>query len=322
MDSRNRFDAAYGLASSGDRRPFCSTSPAHIDLIDIVSFARVVESGSISDAAERLGVAKSIVSRRVSRLEATLGAKLLNRTPRGTTVTEIGREYHARSEIGLMELEFAQEAVRKSTNEVSGLLRIQVQTGFGEAVIAPLLADFARLHPRIQFDVRFEDREVDMSTEAYDVAIWPGPASDPTLIMSKIAKIRWVIVGSPAYFEERGRPVRPADLTGHDVLLHTLDRGIWRLKGAADWESVRMNSTFRADNVHMLISAVRANLGLALLPMCLVGKLLESGEMETVLTSHANEWPDLHIFMPPARSGIGRVRALVAFLREKLRREI
>ncbi len=83
-----------------------------------------------------------------------------------------------------------------------------------------------------------------------------------------------------------------------------------------------MNSTFRADNVRMLISAVRANLGLALLPMCLVDNLLERGEMETLLTSRANDWPDLHIFMPPARSGIGRVRVLVAFLRERLRREV
>lgn len=296
--------------------------PAPVDLLDVTSFVRVVETGSIANAAARLGIAKSIVSRRVSRLEAVLGAQLLTRTPKGTTPTDIGRVYYARAEAGLMELESAQEVVSKLTSEVSGLLRVQVQTAFGEFVFAPLLAEFARLHPQVQFDIRFEDRQVNMTAEAYDVAIWPGPGSDPKLITRKIAGIRWAVIASPAYLDARGRPTTPAELSAHDALLHGLDSGNWHLQRTNGWEHVRMNSSFRADNGHMLLTAARADLGLALVPMFMVQELLEQGELEAVLPAFPHAWPDLHIFMPPQRAGIARVRALVTFLYQKLDGEV
>jgi DNA-binding transcriptional LysR family regulator len=296
--------------------------PSNVDLSDVIAFVRVVETGSIANAAARLGVAKSVVSRRVSRLEKVLGATLMTRTPRGTTLTDVGREYHARAAFGLSELESARDAVVKSTTEISGPLRIQMPVAFGEFCLAPLLAEFARLHPRIQFDVRFEDRQVNMIAEAYDLAIWPGVVPDSILITRKLAKVRWVVVGSPAYLDLRGRPASPEDLLTHDAALYALDSGRWRFHGPDGWQHVRISTRFRTDNGKMLLATAQAGLGLVLVPLFIVRDLLERGELEVVLPAFPHEGADLHLFMPPARAGVARVRALVNFLSQNVEREI
>ncbi len=296
--------------------------PAPVDLLDVISFVRVVETGGIANAAARLGIAKSIVSRRISRLEKVLGAQLLIRTPRGTTLTDVGRKYHARAGGGLAELESAREVVNKLTGDISGLLRIQVQTAFGETIFAPLLAEFALLHPRIQLDISCEDRRVDMSAESYDLAIKPGTDSDLTLVTRKLAKVRWVVVASPAYLDAEGRPTNPSDMNAYRALLHVQDTGNWRFQGADGWEHVRMYSEFRTDNGQMLLAAALAGLGVTLVPRFMVEGPLMRGELEAVLPAFPHEGADLQIFMPPARSDIARVRALVNFLYEKIDREI
>lgn len=296
--------------------------PAPVDLLDVIAFIRVVETGSIANAAVRLGVAKSIVSRRVSRLESVLGAQLLTRTPRGTTLTDVGRGYHARASAGLSELESAQEVVSSLTTEVSGLLRVQVQTAFGEFVLAPLLAEFARLNPRVQFDVRFEDRLVDMNADAYDLAVWVGDVADQALITRKLAKVRWVVVASPEYLDKRGRPTMPSDLAAHDAVLYALDPGSWRFMGPAGWEHVRINSVLRTGNGQMLLAAARAGLGMTLVPKFMIDSPSARGELEVILPTYPHEVADLRIYMPPARARIARVRALVNFLVERIGQEL
>ncbi|RUO33797.1 LysR family transcriptional regulator [Aliidiomarina soli] len=291
---------------------------SRIDLLDVIAFIRVVELGSIGTAATRLGIAKSIVSRRVSRLETVLGAQLLTRTPRGTTPTDIGREYQARAGAGLAELESAQEVVNKLTRDVCGHLRVQVQTAFGEFVLAPLLAEFALCHPRVQFDIIFDDRLADMTSEAYDLSIWVGAVSDQTLITRKLACVDWVVVASPGYLDARGRPTKPSEMTSHDALLHVLDTGQWRFQCREGWETVRMNSDFRTSNGQMLLAAARAGLGMTLIPRFMVKDSLARGELEVVLPAFPNEGAGLHIFMPAARSRVARVRALIDFLYEKM----
>jgi DNA-binding transcriptional LysR family regulator len=295
---------------------------APVDLLDVLSFVRVVETGSIVNAAARLGLAKSIVSRRISRLEAVLGAQLLIRTPRGTTLTDIGREYYARAGGGLAELESAREVVNELTSEISGLLRVQVQTGFGEYIMAPLFAEFAQLHPRIQFDIWFEDRRLDMNAEAFDLVIKPGSDPDLTLITRKLAKVRWVVVASPAYLDARGRPVHPSDMKAHKAMLHVGDTGHWRFRGAHGLEHVQMRSELRTDNGRMILAAVRAGLGVALIPKFMVEDTLTRGELEAVLPAFPLESEDLQIFIPPTRTSIARVRALVNFLYEKTESEV
>ncbi|WP_428063570.1 LysR substrate-binding domain-containing protein [Brevundimonas sp.] len=298
------------------------SKPASVDLLDVVAFVQVVETGSIANAANRLDVAKSIVSRRISRLETVLGARLLTRTPRGTTLTDIGRDYHARASAGLAELEAAHEAVTTSTAEISGQLRIQVPVAFGEYCLAPLLAEFAALHPKVHLDVRFEDRQVDMVREAYDLAVWTSNVPDSVLITRKLARVRWVVLASPAYLEARGRPETPNDLAEHEAVLYLHDTGRWRFRQSGDWEAVRMDTRFRADNGQMLLAAAKAGLGVVLVPRFMVQDTLADGRLEVVLPAYTHEGADLQLFLPAARSGIARVRALVNFLTERIAREI
>lgn len=193
---------------------------------------------------------------------------------------------------------------------------------FGEFLLAPILAEFAARYPRIEFDVRFTDRQVDMIAEAYDLAIWPGAVPDSILITRKLARVRWAMVASPAYLDARGRPAQPADMADHDTVLYALDPGRWRFRGPNGWEQVRMKSRFCTDNGQMLLAAARAGLGIVLVPMFMVEEPLARGEFEAVLPDFPHEGGDLQIFMPPARAGIARVRALVDFLYEKFDREI
>ena len=185
-----------------------------------------------------------------------------------------------------------------------------------------LAQEFAARYPRIEFDVRFTDRQVDMIEEAYDLAIWPGAVPDSILITRKLAKVRWAMVASPAYLDARGRPARPGDLADHDIILYALDSGRWRLRGPTGWEQVRINSRFCTDNGQMLLAAARASLGIVLVPMFMVEEPLARGEFQAVLPDFPHEGGDLQIFMPPARAGIARVRALVDFLYEKFDREV
>lgn len=272
----------------------------------------------MSGAAAQLGVAKSIVSRRVGRLEAVLGAQLLTRSPKGTTPTDIGRAYHARAGAGLAELEAAQEVVSKLTTEISGPLRIQVQTAFGEFVLAPLLAEFALLYPLVQLDILFEDRVVDITAEGYDLSIWVNTIPDQTLVTRRLARIDWIVAASPGYLDARGRPECPAELLLHDAILHVSDSGHWRLQGQGGWEHVRMNSRIRASNGHMLVAATRAGLGMTLLPRFMAADALARGELEEVLPGFTHEGADLQVFMPATRCRIARVRALLSFLYERI----
>lgn len=298
------------------------SKPPSVDLLDVVAFVRVVETGSIANAAARLDVAKSIVSRRVSRLEGVLGARLLTRTPRGTTLTDIGRDYHARASAGLTELEAAQDAVTVSTAEISGQLRIQVPVAFGEYCLAPLLAEFAGLHPRVSLDIRFEDRQVDMVREAYDLAVWTSNVPDSVLITRKLARVRWTVLASPAYLDAQGRPETPSDLADHAAVLYLHDTGRWRFRRTGDWEAVRLETRIRADNGQMLLAAAKAGLGVVLVPRFMVENALADGDLEAVLPDWTHEGADLQLFLPAARSGIARVRALVNFLTERIDREI
>src|SRR5688572_11059404 len=132
------------------------------DLVDVLAFVRVVETGSFARAAERMGLSKPVLSRRVARLEEQLGARLLTRTSRGAQPTDIGQTYYSRAANVLVELEAAQEVVADAVTQVAGPIRLSAPLTFGVIHLAPALTDFAALHPKVELDVDFEDRTVDL----------------------------------------------------------------------------------------------------------------------------------------------------------------
>ena len=282
------------------------------DIVDVLAFVRVAETGSFARAAERMGLSKPVLSRRVARLEEQLGARLLTRTARGAQPTDIGQSYYARAANILAELEAAKEVVAEAVTQVAGPIRLSAPLSFGVMHLAPVLAEFAQLHPKVELDVEFEDRTVDLTAGGYDLAVRIGNLADSALIARRIAPVRKCVVGSPDYLDRRGRPQRPSDLSAHDILYYSNEQ--WRFRVGSRWESVRGQARMRANNGEMLSAAAAAGLGLCLLPTFIASPGITSGALEVILRDYPLEEGGLHAVMPPGRATTARVRALVDFL--------
>jgi DNA-binding transcriptional LysR family regulator len=285
------------------------------DLVDVLAFVRVVDTGSFARAAERMGLSKPVLSRRVARLEEQLGARLLTRTARGAQPTDIGQAYYARAAAILADLEAAQEVVAQAVTQIAGPIRLTAPLSFGLAHLAPALADFAAAHPRVELDIEFEDRTADLAGGGYDLAVRIGRLADSALIARRIAPVRKHVVASPIYLARRGRPERPADLAGHDILLYANEQ--WRFEVDGRWETVRVSPVLRSNNGDMLLAAARKGLGLTMLPSFIAAPAIEDRGVEVVLIDYPLEEGALHAVMPPGRAVTARVRALVDFLVER-----
>jgi DNA-binding transcriptional LysR family regulator len=292
---------------------------SNVDLMDVLAFVRVVETGSFAKAAQRMDMSKSILSRRVARLEAHLGAKLLTRTSQGANPTDIGQTYFARASNVLAELEAAKEVVAEAVTQVAGPIRLTAPLSFGTEYLAPALAEFATLNPRVELDVSLEDRTVDLVGGGYDLAVRIGSLADSSLIARRIAPVRRVVLASPAYLAERGRPEHPRDLNGHDVVIYANagQAEQWRFKVNGRTEQVRGQSRFRADNGELIRAAAVAGLGVCILPTFIASPSIASGELEVILTDYPLDDAGLHLVMPPGRAVTARVRALVEFLAKR-----
>jgi DNA-binding transcriptional LysR family regulator len=282
-----------------------------VDLLDVLAFVRVVETGAFSRAAERMGMAKSILSRRVARLEEQLGARLLTRSAQGAQPTDVGQAYFERASNVLAELEAAEEVVAEAVTQIAGPIRLSAPLSFGVQHLAPALAEFAAANPRVELDISFDDRPVDLIAGGYDLAVRIGQLKDSALIARRIAPVRKVPVASPAYLERRGRPEHPRDLADHDILLYANET--WRFRVGKSWEHVKGKPRLRADNGEMLRAAAVAGLGICVLPSFIAAAAFPTGELEPLLRDYPLDEGALHAVMP-SRATTARVRALVDFL--------
>lgn len=282
------------------------------DLIDVLAFVRVVETGSFGRAAERMALSKPVLSRRVARLEELLGARLLTRNARGAQPTDIGQSYYARAAAVLADLEAAQEVVAEAVTQIAGPIRLSAPLSFGTAYLAPALTDFAATHPAVELDIEFDDRTADLAAGGYDLAVRIGRLADSALIARRIAPVRRCVVASAAYLDRHGRPLRPVELAGHAILAYNNEP--WRFRAGERWESPRLAARLRSNNGEMLRAAAEAGLGLCLLPSFIAAPSIEAGTVEVVLDDYPLEEGALHAVMPPGRATTARVRALVDFL--------
>jgi DNA-binding transcriptional LysR family regulator len=288
---------------------------------DMQMFVKVVESASISAAAERLGQAKSAVSRRLAELEARLGASLLTRTTRRLNLTDSGRAYYQRALTLLADLEEAEAAVAQSGVALSGGLKVALPLSFGLLHLAPLVQDFMRLHPEVRFDLDFNDRQLDLMQEGFDLAIRIANLEDSSFMARRLAPIRHVLCASPAYLARAGTPRVAADLERHVCLAYSnlANPGLWRYRGPDGTPgSVRVPSRLAANSGEFLIRAAIAGEGLLLHPTFYLQDALRDGQLVRVLPDHA--WPELaaYALYPPTRHLSRRVRVFIDYLAEHL----
>jgi DNA-binding transcriptional LysR family regulator len=284
--------------------------------MDVLAFVRVVETGAFARAAERVGISKSIISRRVARLEEQLGARLLTRTAQGTQPTDVGQAYYERAANVIAELDAAREVVAEAVTQVSGPVRLTAPLSFGTLHLAGALADFAVAHPRVELDISFDDRVVDLIAGGFDLAVRIGNLADSSLIARRIAPVRRHMLASPGYLKARGTPAHPRDLGSHDLLVYGYGEK-WRFRVDGRWEYVRGQPRMRSNNGEMLREAACAGLGICILPSFIAGPAIGAGRLELLLPEFPLEDGALYAVMPPGRATTARVRALVEFLAER-----
>lgn len=283
------------------------------DLEVLTTFVEVADAGGVSVAARRLGLPKSIVSRRLQRLEQELGVQLLARTTRGASLTEAGANLREHAVRAIAELEAAREAVSPE-GDVRGRLRIAAPLSFGVTHLAPALVELARRHPRLHVHTSYSDNFVDLVREGFDASIRVGVLNDSNLIGRKIAPIRGSCVASPGYLAERGMPEVPQDLSQHECLLQGNET--WRFNVDGATISVRPQGRFKADNGSVLLAAAVAGLGIAALPDFLADDAIARGALVPVLTQFPSPEAGIYVVRPPGGAAPRKVRALIDILIE------
>ena len=284
---------------------------------NMATFIRVVEAGSISAAADRLGVAKSAVSRRLKELEGHLGVELFHRTTRKMNLTDTGRAFYHQSVRILEDVIEAEHATSQAHGTLKGSLKIALPSSFGLMHMGPAINEFLREHPQIEFDLDFNDREVDLIQEGFDLAIRIANLPDSSLIARRLAPIQTVMCASPSYLEQKGMPQSPGELIEHQCLVYSLLRDFeyWHLTDSSGKEiSTKIHPTLKASTGEFLKDAAIEGLGIILVPSFIAYKEIESGALVPVLKDYRPPQLDAYAIYPQTRHLSQRVRAFVDFL--------
>ena len=287
---------------------------------DIQAFITVVDAGSFTAAAERLGSAKSAISRRVSALEERLGVQLLHRTTRAMNLTETGRSFYDHGVRILADLDEAEAAVQQQHGELRGTLRFALPLSFGVRHMCTPIAAFNKLHPNVRFDLDLNDRRVDLIEDNFDVALRIGHLSDSSLIARRLFDVRAVVCASPHYLNTHGTPETPGELEDHQCLVYSnlIDPNTWKfVDSGGTRRSVKVKSALSASSGDFLANAAAHGMGVVVQPTFIASAAIRSGKLIPILTDYS--WPisPAYALYPPTRHLTYRVRAFIDFLVER-----
>jgi DNA-binding transcriptional LysR family regulator len=280
-------------------------------------FAKVAETGSFASAATELGLSSPTVSKAIQRLEARLGERLIHRTSRRFALTEAGRVLAVRAARILAEGEAAEAEAKASSAVPRGRIRLAVPMSFGLRHVAPALPAFLAAHPDVSVDLQLDDRRVDLIAGGIDIAMRIADLADSSLIARRLCPVRRWVVGSPAYFEQHGKPQRPRDLRDHACLPYTwLTSGeTWQFTGAdGTVEAVTVKGPLSATNADAFIPALESGIGIALQPDFLAWDAIRNGRLVTVLDNWSAPPLALHVVTPAGSPRPIRVAVLLDFL--------
>jgi len=283
----------------------------------IEAFVRVVEAGSFARAADRLGVSVSSVSRHVTELEAHLDARLLNRTTRTLSLTEIGRAFHERAVLLLADLEEAEASAGAGTVVPRGTLRLTCGVTFGTRHLAVAIAEFMARYPEMRFDVELSDRLVDLVDEGFDAAVRIGSIGGVNLVGRRVGSTALVCCAAPAYLARHGEPAAPDELAAHICLTYAYapQAGQWPFRDASGAvRNVRVNGPAHANNGSFLAALAREGVGIVYEPDFVVGPDVRSGRLVPILRALAPPPSGIHVVYPSRRHLSAKVRAFTDFL--------
>ncbi|CAK05851.1 LysR family transcriptional regulator [Rhizobium leguminosarum] len=283
----------------------------------IAAFVAVVEAGSVSEAARRLRLSKSVVSERLAELEKSLGGMLLHRTTRKLTLTEDGTVFLGRAARIVREIEEAAADMAERRGTLSGPIRIAAPVTFGRMHLGPALYPFLAEHPEIELTLDIDDRRVDAASDGYDAIIRNGPIADSRLVAWKLAHSRRLLCASPDYLARQGIPSSLADLNSHRGIFYT-NRGVadWRFQTFDGAIVVRAKLALGINNGDMLRDAAIAGLGIALLPAFIAGPAIREGRLAEIDVGHKPEAEFIYMAHPEGRNPSAKLRAIADHLKK------
>jgi DNA-binding transcriptional LysR family regulator len=296
----------------------------NMELAHLETFVAVVDEGSFTAAAERLGVSKSTVSVRISELEASLGLQLMHRSTRKFHLTVRGDELYRRGKDIVRSAEEAERAVSSGAEEIVGPVRMSAPVSLGSRYLGCVFAQLMARHPKLELSVDLSDAYVDLVEQHYDLALRVGEVTQPTAIVSRLGTSRRLVVGSPEYLKKNGRPKTPEDLSAHRCLLFAHQRlpHVWsfqRSQGKKKLDQdVRVSGTLLSNNGDLLALAAEAGAGLAWLPEFIVQDSLAAKRLNLVLSESCHPSLPVHLVYPERRFVPARVREVAAALRGAL----
>ena len=291
---------------------------------DIEAFIAVIEAGSQTAAARRLGRSLQSVNRSLVALERSVGVELVRRTTRRSFATEAGLAFYRRVKPAVAEIGEARLEAASRRDEPSGLLRIAAPVQFAAAFVVPAIAQFMRRYPRIEVDLKASDQAVDVVGEGVDLAVRIRELPNSSLKARRLGQLRTVVYGAPGYFARHGRPRQPDDLADHQCVVRAFgprEAGTWRFRVGRQLKAVRVKGAFRTDNTASIHAAVCQGLGIGYGPFWQIRELLDDGALEIVLEEFETPRFPIQAVFPPSGMAPAKTRLFADLLAERLKHE-
>ncbi len=285
---------------------------------ELEAFVAVTDQRSFSAASERNGVAKSVLSRRVSDLEKRLGVQLMQRTTRRLSLTDAGEHFYQRAVGLLSDLNDAEQMVSESQCQLTGRIKLTAPLALGIGHLSQPIAEFMSAHSELEIVIDLNDRQVDVVEEGFDLAVRVGDLQDSSLVARKLAEVNFVVCASPAYLKQHGQPLHPLDLSGQEVMIYSnvLPARQWSFELNGEQLSPKIISRIRANNGEFLANMASRGLGFTTGPLFYLQKYIERGELVPVLSDWIVPCVGMYAIYPPGRLVSRRVKMLSDYLFE------
>ncbi len=286
-----------------------------LKLDSLTAFIAVAETGSITEAARRLALSKSVISERLAELERMLGVRLVQRTTRRQSLTEDGKVFLRRAQLITREVQLAADEIADRKGQLVGPLRISAPVTFGYLHLGPALYPFLQKYPGIELTLDLDDRFVDVEAEGYDAVLRHGPVLEGWLVVSRIAPSRRMLVAAPAYLAQAGTPATLDELSAHRGILYTNRVADWRFGRKGKSGSASPRQALRVNNGLVMRDAAVAGMGIALLPAFMVYQEVRRGELVVVDAGVEPEGAEIYMCHPKGHAVSAKLRAVVAHLK-------
>lgn len=285
--------------------------------LNMKTFLATARTGNFSEAARQIGVAPSVVTKRINQLEHTMGARLFTRSTRKVMLTETGEKYLPKLRDLIREFDNVIALTAESSSDLDGHIRIKSPTTIATTYLSDMFSSFQKLHSGISLEIVLIDRSVNPIEEGFDIAIGALPSTFGGVIVEPLCPYPRMICASPEYLERAGTPNSPGDLTGHDCLIASPNGSSWSFDSSRGPTVINVYSKYVANDSGMLLTSALEGNGITIIPNFITKKALEAGTLVTFMDDYPVSQLWLKALIPESRINVPRVQALMHWLKKE-----